>query len=57
MVSAVVLLITLLVLLIVVPLNKWVMTRKIGFGLIGLWTVSTVGNLAIETTGFWGDES
>ncbi|KAK8027391.1 hypothetical protein PG991_004447 [Apiospora marii] len=57
MVSAVVLLITLLVLLIVVPLNKWVMTRKIGFGLIGLWTVSTVANLAIETTGFWGDES
>ncbi|KAK8114433.1 Sodium/calcium exchanger protein-domain-containing protein [Apiospora kogelbergensis] len=57
MISAVVLLITLLVLLVVVPLNKWIMDRKIGYGLIGLWTVGTVANLVIEMTGFWGDES
>ncbi|KAK8020694.1 hypothetical protein PG990_005832 [Apiospora arundinis] len=57
MISAVVLLITLLVLLIVVPLNKWIMSKKIGYGLIGLWTVGTVTNLVIEMTGFWGDES
>ncbi|KAK8056059.1 sodium/calcium exchanger protein [Apiospora rasikravindrae] len=57
MLSAVVLLITLLVLLVVVPMNKWIMSRKIGFGLIGLWTVGTVANLVIETTGFWSDES
>ncbi|KAK8138395.1 hypothetical protein PG984_001775 [Apiospora sp. TS-2023a] len=57
MVSAIILLITLMVLLIVVPLNKWIMSKKIGYGLIGLWTVGTIANLAIETTGFWGDES
>lgn len=57
MVSALVLLMTLLVLLVVVPLNKWIMSKKIGYGLIGLWTVGTVANLAIEMTGFWGDES
>ncbi|KAK8088853.1 sodium/calcium exchanger protein [Apiospora hydei] len=57
MISAVVLLITLLVLLVVVPMNKWIMSRKIGFGLIGLWTVGTVANLVIETTGVWGEVS
>ncbi|KAI0195418.1 hypothetical protein F4808DRAFT_452894 [Astrocystis sublimbata] len=55
MVSTVALLITLLALLVVVPINKWMMTRKIGWGLIALWTVTTVLNLVIETTGVWQD--
>ncbi|KAI0842900.1 hypothetical protein F5Y06DRAFT_76019 [Hypoxylon sp. FL0890] len=55
MVSAITLLFTLLALLIVVPLNKWTMSRKIGWSLIGLWTISTVLNLAIEMTGVWRD--
>ncbi|KAI9697583.1 MAG: hypothetical protein M1836_004533 [Candelina mexicana] len=52
MISAVTLLVTLLGLLIVVPLNKWRMDRRIGWFLIGLWCVSTVGNLVVEITGF-----
>ncbi|EMR67275.1 putative sodium calcium exchanger protein [Eutypa lata UCREL1] len=55
MVSAIALLATLLVLLTIVPMNKWVMNRKIGWFLIALWTVSTVVNLAIEVTGLWVD--
>ncbi|KAI1142749.1 hypothetical protein F5Y05DRAFT_366033 [Hypoxylon sp. FL0543] len=55
MVSAIALLFTLLALLIVVPMNKWIMSRKIGWSLIGLWSVSTVVNLAIEMTGVWRD--
>ncbi|KAJ2998299.1 hypothetical protein NUW58_g367 [Xylaria curta] len=55
MVSTIALLITLFGLLIVVPLNKWMMTRRIGWGLITLWTTSTVLNLAIEITGAWQD--
>ncbi|KAI1858345.1 uncharacterized protein JN550_012710 [Neoarthrinium moseri] len=55
MVSAVVLLVTLLVLLIVVPANRWVMTRKIGWGLIALWAIGTIVNLVIEVTGVWQD--
>ncbi|KAG0650615.1 cation exchanger [Hyphodiscus hymeniophilus] len=55
MISAITLLVTLVGLLIVVPLNKWMMTRKVGWGLIILWSISTVINLAVEITGFWGD--
>lgn len=55
LVSAVVLLITLVALLVVVPMNKWMMTRRIGWGLISLWTVGTVINLVIEITGVWKD--
>ena len=51
MISAVTLLITLVGLLVVVPLNKWVMSRRIGWGLIGLWSVSTIVNLAVEVSG------
>jgi sodium/potassium/calcium exchanger 6 len=54
-VSAVVLLVTLMVLLIVVPMNKWMMTRKIGWGLVALWGVGTAANLVIEITGMWRD--
>ncbi|KAI1083252.1 hypothetical protein F5B20DRAFT_529276 [Whalleya microplaca] len=53
MVSAITLLLTLIILLTVVPMNKWVMSRKIGWGLIALWSISTAANLAIEITGAW----
>lgn len=53
MISAITLLITLIGLLIVVPLNKWVMSRKIGYGLITLWAISTIVNLAVEISGAW----
>ncbi|KAI0399181.1 hypothetical protein F4802DRAFT_590648 [Xylaria palmicola] len=55
MVSTIALLITLFALLIVVPMSKWMMTRRIGWGLIVLWTTSTVVNLVIEITGAWQD--
>ncbi|KAH7364286.1 Sodium/calcium exchanger protein-domain-containing protein [Rhexocercosporidium sp. MPI-PUGE-AT-0058] len=51
MISAATLIITLVGLLIVVPLNKWVMSRRIGWGLIGLWSISTVVNLVVEVSG------
>jgi sodium/potassium/calcium exchanger 6 len=54
-ISAVTLLVTLVGLLIVVPLNKWKMDRRIGWGLIALWTASTIGNLIVEITGIGGD--
>ncbi|KFY18314.1 hypothetical protein V491_04791 [Pseudogymnoascus sp. VKM F-3775] len=57
LISAVSLLITLVALLILVPLNKWMMTRRIGYGLITLWIVSTVANLVVEITGVWGDHT
>ncbi|KAH6671209.1 Sodium/calcium exchanger protein-domain-containing protein [Halenospora varia] len=56
MVSAITLLITLVGLLIAVPMNKWVMSRRIGWGLIALWSVSTVVNLGVEISG-WGNTS
>ncbi|KAK4158451.1 Sodium/calcium exchanger protein-domain-containing protein [Chaetomidium leptoderma] len=51
MISAVTVLLTLVILLIVVPSNNWVMSRRIGWGLIGIWTVGTVVNLVVEMTG------
>ncbi|KAL9052527.1 MAG: hypothetical protein Q9162_005330 [Coniocarpon cinnabarinum] len=51
MVSAVALLVTLVGLLIVVPLNRWWMDRKIAWGLILLWIVATAGNLGVELSG------
>ncbi|KAE8447479.1 hypothetical protein EG329_010752 [Mollisiaceae sp. DMI_Dod_QoI] len=53
MVSGITLLVTLVGLLIAVPMNKWVMSRKIGWGLIILWTISTVVNLAVELGEPW----
>ncbi|KAL4880014.1 Sodium/calcium exchanger protein-domain-containing protein [Aspergillus karnatakaensis] len=47
-ISGATLLLTLVGLLIVVPLNNWRMDRKIGFGLIILWCVSTLGNVIAE---------
>jgi sodium/potassium/calcium exchanger 6 len=55
MVSAVTLLVTLVGLLIAVPMNKWVMSRRIGWGLIILWSISTVINLGVEISGVWGN--
>ncbi|KAH8675749.1 Sodium/calcium exchanger protein-domain-containing protein [Xylariales sp. PMI_506] len=55
MVSALVLLVTLLALLIAVPMNDWMMTKRIGWGLVALWAVGTVVNVIIETTGLWRD--
>ena len=55
MVSGVTLLVTLVGLLIAVPANKWIMSRKIGWGLIILWSISTVVNLAVEISGGFGD--
>jgi len=55
MISGITLLVTLVGLLVVVPLNKWVMSRKIGWGLIILWSISTVINLAFELSGALGN--
>ncbi|TVY20568.1 putative cation exchanger [Lachnellula arida] len=54
MVSAVTLLVTLMGLLIAVPMNKWVMSRRIGWGLIILWSISTIINLGVEISGVRG---
>ena len=57
-ISGVTLLVTLLGLLLVVPLNGWRMDRKIGWGLIALWCLSTVANLVVEVLGYgdaWED--
>ncbi|EAW11802.1 sodium/calcium exchanger protein [Aspergillus clavatus NRRL 1] len=47
-ISGATLLATLLLLLIIIPLNNWRMDRKIGWGLIVLWVISTVGNVIAE---------
>lgn len=51
LISGATLLVTLVFLLIVVPLNKWRMDRKIGIGLIILWATSTVLNVVLEIVG------
>jgi sodium/potassium/calcium exchanger 6 len=55
MISAGTLLVTLVALLVVVPWNKWRMDRRIGYGLMALWGVSTVVNLVVEIMGYGGD--
>lgn len=47
-ISGATLLIILVGLLIVVPMNNWRMDRKIGWGLIAVWCVSTLGNVIAE---------
>jgi len=54
-VSGITLLVTLVGLLIVVPWNNWIMSRRIGWGLIILWSISTVINLVVEISGVWKD--
>lgn len=53
MISAVTLLMMLTLLLVLVPLNRWILSRRIGWGLIALWTLSTVANVVVEVTGLW----
>jgi len=55
LISAIQVLITLIVLLVAVPYNKWVLSRKIGWCLITLWMVSTAINLVVELTGAWSE--
>ncbi|KAK4230505.1 Sodium/calcium exchanger protein-domain-containing protein [Podospora fimiseda] len=52
-VSAATVLLTLIFLLVAVPRNDWMMNRKIGYGLIGIWTTSMIFNVAIEIAGIW----
>jgi sodium/potassium/calcium exchanger 6 len=47
-ISGATLLVTLVGLLIIVPLNHWKMDRRIGWGLIALWVLSTFGNVIVE---------
>ncbi|KAL1983908.1 hypothetical protein VTN96DRAFT_9761 [Rasamsonia emersonii] len=47
-ISGVTLLVTLVGLLIIVPLNHWRMDRKIGCGLVALWSISTLANVITE---------
>ena len=56
-ISAGTLLLTLLVLAVWVPLNRWRMSRRIGWTLVGIWVASTIANVAVEVTGVgkkWG---
>ena len=55
-ISGVTLLVTLLGLLVAVPLNGWKMDRRIGWGLVALWTASTIGNVGVELSG-WGKDA
>ena len=56
LISGVTLLVTLAGLLVVVPLRGWWMDRRVGWGLVALWCVSTIGNVVVEIVG-WGNES
>jgi solute carrier family 24 (sodium/potassium/calcium exchanger), member 6 len=55
MISGVTLLVTLIGLLIVVPMNGWRMDRKVGWGLVALWGLGTIGNVVVEVLGWGGD--
>ncbi|TKX26215.1 putative sodium/calcium exchanger protein [Elsinoe australis] len=55
-VSGVTLLITLVGLLVAVPLNGWIMSRRIAWVLIALWCTGTVVNVVIEVVGLGGNE-
>lgn len=55
LISGITLLVTLAGLLIVVPLRGWRMDRKVGWGLITLWVLTTIGNVIVEVAG-WGKE-
>lgn len=49
-ISGATLLVVLVGLLIVVPLNGWRMDKRIGWGLIVVWCISTIGNVIAELT-------
>jgi sodium/potassium/calcium exchanger 6 len=50
-VSGVTLLITLIGLIVAVPMNKWIFSRRIGWTLIGVWCISTTLNVVLEVVG------
>lgn len=50
-ISGATLLVTLVGLLVVVPWRKWRMDKQIGWGLVALWTVSTLANVIVEVSG------
>lgn len=50
-ISAITLLVTLVSLLIAVPLNKWMMSRRIAWFLIALWCIGTIINVVLEVLG------
>lgn len=50
-ISGATLLVTLVTLLIAVPLNRWKIDRRIGWGLVMLWIISTLSNIVIEIVG------
>ncbi|KAG8525403.1 uncharacterized protein KY384_009047 [Bacidia gigantensis] len=52
LISGVTLLVTLAGLLIVVPLRGWWMDKRVGVGLVVLWTASTIGNVIAEVLGW-----
>ena len=54
MISSITLLATLVFLLVAVPMNKWRMTRRIGAGLVVIWTGSTIANVVVEVLGAGG---
>lgn len=54
-VSGATLLVTLFGLLVMVPLRRWRMDRVVGWTLVVLWVVSTVGNVVAEVLG-WGED-
>ncbi len=56
-ISGATLLVTLVGLLVCVPLNGWRMDRKIGWGLVALWSASTIGNVVVEIAGWGGSVS
>lgn len=53
-ISGATLLVTLVGLLTVVPMRKWKMDRKIGWGLVAVWAASTVANVVVEGLGWSG---
>lgn len=55
MISAITLLVTLVGLLVIVPMNKWILSRRIGWGLIAIWIISTIINVIVELSGVWAD--
>lgn len=55
LISGITLMVALVGLLIVVPLRGWWMDRKVGWALVILWVVSTIGNVIVEVVG-WGTE-
>lgn len=56
-ISGATLLFTLAGLLVAVPMRRWKMDKTIGWGLVVLWTVSTLANVLVEVLGYSSDVS